>query len=71
VALKPKRSGATGGPASRLIDQRIRDLEGWRGETLARMRALIPEGFSLPAREWRAEALRYGSTMKAPVMVVG
>jgi hypothetical protein len=28
-------------PASRLIDQRIRDLGGWRGETLARMRALI------------------------------
>jgi hypothetical protein len=30
-------------PASRLIDQRIRDLGGWRGETLARMRALILE----------------------------
>jgi hypothetical protein len=28
-------------PASRLIDERIRDLGGWRGETLARMRALI------------------------------
>ena len=32
---------ATGEAASRLIDQRIRDLEGWRGETLARMRTLI------------------------------
>jgi hypothetical protein len=30
-------------PASRLIDQRIRELEGWRGETLARLRALILE----------------------------
>jgi hypothetical protein len=29
--------------ASRLIDQRIRDLVGWRGETLARVRALILE----------------------------
>ena len=29
--------------ASRLIDQRIRDLGGWRGDTLARMRALILE----------------------------
>jgi hypothetical protein len=29
--------------ASRLIDRRIRDLGGWRGETLARMRALILE----------------------------
>src|SRR6202040_4200835 len=27
--------------ASRLIDQQIRELGGWRGETLARMRALI------------------------------
>jgi hypothetical protein len=27
--------------ASRLIDQRIRELGGWRGETLAYMRALI------------------------------
>jgi hypothetical protein len=34
---------ATGKPASQLIDQRIRDLGGWRGETLARMRALILE----------------------------
>jgi hypothetical protein len=29
--------------ASRLIDQRIRDVGGWRGETLARMRTLILE----------------------------
>jgi hypothetical protein len=29
--------------ASRLIDQRIRELGGWRGETLARMRTLILE----------------------------
>ncbi|HEU5288255.1 MAG TPA: DUF1801 domain-containing protein [Candidatus Limnocylindria bacterium] len=27
--------------ASQVIDKRIRDLAGWRGETLARMRALI------------------------------
>ena len=33
--------GASGQSASRLIDQRIRDLGGWRGETLARMRTLI------------------------------
>ena len=32
---------ATRTPASRLVDQRIRALGGWRGETLARMRALI------------------------------
>jgi hypothetical protein len=34
---------APGDDASRLIDQRIRELEGWRGETLARMRALVLE----------------------------
>ena len=34
---------ATGEPASRLIDQRIRDLAGLRGNTLAHMRALILE----------------------------
>ncbi len=49
------REGATGTPASRLIDQRIRDLGGWRGETLARMRALIlaadPE--MIEERKWR------------------
>ena len=35
----PPSAGANGIPASRLIDQRIRDLGGWRGETLARLRA--------------------------------
>ncbi len=30
-------------PASRLIDERIRSLEGWRGETLATVRRLIHE----------------------------
>ena len=35
------REPSTGKTASREIDQRIRDLGGWRGETLARMRALI------------------------------
>jgi hypothetical protein len=39
-----KRTKAAAHPtASELIDQRIRDLGGWRGETLARMRALILE----------------------------
>jgi hypothetical protein len=35
------RKPATEKPASRLIDKRIRDLGDWRGETLARIRALI------------------------------
>jgi hypothetical protein len=40
-------------PASRLIDQRIRDLGGWRGETLARMRALILEADPTMTEEWK------------------
>ncbi len=43
----------TGKPASRLIDERIRDLEGWRGETLARMRALILEADPEMTEEWK------------------
>jgi hypothetical protein len=40
-------------PASRLIDQRIRDLGGWRGETLARMRALILGADPEATEEWK------------------
>ncbi len=36
-----------------LIDQRIRDLRGWRGETLARMRALILEADTGMTEEWK------------------
>ena len=49
---RPK-AGATGKAASRLIDQRIRDLGGWRGETLARMRALILEADPEMTEEWK------------------
>src|SRR5437764_15362351 len=49
---KPK-AGASGKPASQLIDQRIRDLGGWRGETLARMRALILEADPEMTEEWK------------------
>ena len=50
---KASRERATGKPASRLIDQRIRDLGGWRGETLARMRALILEADPEMTEEWK------------------
>ena len=49
----PPKAGATGNPASLLIDQRIRDLGGWRGETLARMRALILEADPEITEEWK------------------
>jgi hypothetical protein len=53
---KPGASEAkpmTGKAVSRLIDQRIRDLGGWRGETLARMRALILEADPEMIEEWK------------------
>lgn len=49
-----KRSEPTSGKdASRLIDQRILDLADWRGETLARMRALILEAEPEMIEEWK------------------
>jgi hypothetical protein len=41
------------GDASRLIDQRIAELGDWRGETLARMRALILEADPQMIEEWK------------------
>jgi hypothetical protein len=44
---------ADGEAASRLIDQRIRELGDWRGDTLARMRALILEADPDVVEEWK------------------
>ena len=44
---------ASGQEASRLIDQRIAELGDWRGETLARMRALILEAEPEAVEEWK------------------
>ena len=55
----PKRAAAKpaaakgAGDASRLIDQRIAELGDWRGETLARMRALIHEADPQMIEEWK------------------
>ena len=46
---------STASDASRNIDQRILDLEGWRGETLARMRKLILEADPGIVEEWKWE----------------
>ena len=43
----------SGSSASRLIDQRIRELKGWRGETLARVRALILAADPEMTEEWK------------------
>jgi hypothetical protein len=40
-------------PPSKLIDARIKELGGWRGETLARIRALIKEADPEVVEEWK------------------
>ena len=54
-STSPPTTGATGKPASRIIDPQVGDMGGWRGETLARMRALILEADPemTEERKWR------------------
>ena len=52
-ARKAKPEAKSAADASELIDERIRELEGWRGETLARMRALILEADPEITEEWK------------------
>lgn len=54
-AKSAPKAGAAGESASRLIDQRISELGGWRGETLARMRALILAAEPAMVEEWKWE----------------
>lgn len=43
-----------GGPSpSELIDQRIAELGGWRGETLARVRAIIKAALPDVVEDWK------------------
>lgn len=49
----PPKAATDGENPSRLIDQRIRDLGGWRGETLARMRGLILQADPGITEEWK------------------
>jgi hypothetical protein len=48
-----KTPSPQGHEPAQLIDQRIADLGGWRGETLARMRALILEADPHMTEEWK------------------
>ena len=38
---------------SQLIDARIKELDDWRGETLARVRALISQALPKVTEEWK------------------
>jgi len=44
---------ATGKPASKLISARIAELGDWRGDTLARIRALITDADPDVVEEWK------------------
>lgn len=50
--MKKSNSTMDGSPAQ-LIDARIKELGGWRGETLARLRALIKQADPEVVEEWK------------------
>jgi hypothetical protein len=51
--MKKTTTATNAEPASRLIDARIQELGGWRGETLARMRTLIHQADPKVVEEWK------------------
>ena len=54
VQRKTRSKEAKGGDSpSRLIDARIKELKDWRGETLARVRALIKQADPDVVEEWK------------------
>jgi hypothetical protein len=57
VTTKPSKRAAEkstgGGSPSKLIDARIKELGDWRGETLARIRALIKQAVPDVVEEWK------------------
>jgi hypothetical protein len=54
MAARPRAKTKTFATSpSRQIDGRIRELGGWRGETLARMRALVHETVPAVLEEWK------------------
>ncbi|MEP6731810.1 MAG: DUF1801 domain-containing protein [bacterium] len=57
AARKPTKSGSTKGKKadspSQLIDARIRELDDWRGDMLARVRKLIKQADPEVVEEWK------------------
>ena len=53
--MNEKTRAPAGRPASDLIDDRIAELGGWRGETLDRMRKLIRQADPGVVEEWKWE----------------
>lgn len=48
-----KKESSGGESASALIDTRIKELDDWRGETLARIRAIIKQADPDMVEEWK------------------
>ncbi|MEZ5077886.1 MAG: DUF1801 domain-containing protein [Solirubrobacterales bacterium] len=46
-------TAADGASPAQLIDERIAELDDWRGETLARVRALVKEADPEVVEEWK------------------
>lgn len=54
AATKTKTaSTASSVPASQLIDEKIANLNDWRGETLARLRAIVKQAVPGVVEEWK------------------
>ena len=53
TAASREGSAKAGGNPSALIDARIKELDDWRGETLARLRALIKKVDPEVVEEWK------------------
>jgi hypothetical protein len=51
--MKAKSGAKEGGSPSQLIDARIKELDDWRGETLARIRILIKQSDPDVVEEWK------------------
>ncbi len=51
--MKKSAGSPKGGSPSRLIDARIKELDDWRGATLARLRGLIKEADPDVVEEWK------------------
>ena len=51
--MKTARKGKSSAPASELISKRVAAFDDWRGQTLARMRALIKEADPDVVEEWK------------------
>ena len=52
-AASGQKGGKGGDSPSRLIDARIKELDDWRGETLARVRILIKQADPEVVEEWK------------------